>query len=42
MRAASLLVTRWEAESCDPGMQNCALVVESLGAEECHLVRPFL
>lgn len=36
------MVARWEAESCDPGMQNCARVVESEGAEECHLVRPLL
>ena len=29
---------RWKLESCDPGMQNCALVVESKHAKESHLV----
>ena len=30
---------RWKVESCDPGMQNCAMVVESKHAKESHLVR---
>ena len=29
---------RWKLESCDPGMQNCALVVQSKHAKESHLV----
>ena len=29
---------RWKLESCDPGMQNCALVVQSKRAKESHLV----
>ena len=30
--------SRWKLESCDPGMQNCALVVQSKHAKESHLV----
>ena len=29
---------KFELESCDFGMQNCVKVMESEGAEECHLV----
>jgi len=37
-RKKALLEKRWKLESCDPGMQNCALVVQSKHAKESHLI----
>jgi len=37
-RKKALSGKRWKLESCDPGMQNCALVVESKYAKESHLI----
>jgi len=37
-RKKALREKKWKLESCDPGMQNCALVVESKHAKESHLI----
>merc|ERR1719278_143671 len=37
-RKKALMEKRWKVESCDPGMQNCAMVVESKHAKESHLI----